>query len=471
MNILLINPSLKQQSIGHYSDRIEKTRGVYPSLGLLYIAAVLEQEGHHIELIDMDIEIDPQRKILHSLTCFKPEILCLHVMTWTFHQANEIAKLAKNTLPSISVIAGGPAITCTPETIMKYSVFDYGVIGEGEKTIIELTRIINSRNDAIKTPGIIYRINNQLLLSEQRPLIAALDTIPNPARHLVSLNRYSDVLSRERASATMISSRGCPYSCIYCDRYNRMGNKWRSFSNRRIIDEMQELKDRYGVKEIMFFDDEFIIDRLRTIELCNLILEKNLKIIWECRSRVDVVDRELLKIMKRAGCYRIRFGFESGDDNILKILKKGITVTQSLECARMVKESGIEIFGYFLFGSPEETEKTIQKTIKLVFDIEPDFAVFSKVILIPGSELFEWAVSRKVIAADYWQRFIEGKLANTAPCLSSRELPEQRIDQIIKEINTKFYLRPRFIMRKLAKVKSISQLIKQIHMAGLLLKH
>ncbi|MBU0547136.1 MAG: B12-binding domain-containing radical SAM protein [Candidatus Omnitrophica bacterium] len=471
MNILLINPSLTREQVGHYNNTIEKTRGIYPSLGLLYIAAVLEQEGHHLEVIDIDIESNPQNKIKCSLWRLKPEILCIHVMTWTFHQANKIAKLAKNTLPSICVIAGGAAITSTPEPIMEYSVFDYGVIGEGEKTIVELIQALSSKSDISKIPGIIYRENRQIFLSGQRPLIETLDSIPNPARHLVKLNHYFDMLSSERACATMITSRGCPYSCIYCDRRNRMGNKWRSFSNRRIIDEMQELKDRYDIKEIMFFDDEFITDRRRTIEFCNLILEKNLKIIWECRSRVDAVDRELLKIMKMAGCYRIRLGFESGDDAILRILKKGITVSQSLECARMVKESGMEIFGYFMFGCPEETEKTIQKTIELIFHIEPDFAVCSKTILIPGSELFEWAVSQKLISADYWERFLTGEITNTAPSLSSKELPEQRINQIIKEINKKFYLRPKFMMRKLTKIKSISQLIKQAHMASSLLSH
>ncbi len=471
MNILFINPSLKQQNIGHYNKTVEKTRGVYPSLGLLYIAAVLVQEGHHVEVIDMDTESNPQNKITYSLAHLKPEVLCIHVMTWTFHQANEIAKLAKNTLPSIYIIAGGAAITCTPEAIIKYSIFDYGVIGEGEKTIVELMRTLSSKGDTSKIPGIIYQKNNQLILGEHRALIETLDDIPNPARHLVNLNRYFDVLSRQRSSATMITSRGCPYNCIYCDRRNRMGSKWRSFSNHRIIDEMQELKEQHGIKEIMFFDDEFIIDRARTIEFCNLILKKNLNIIWECRTRVDMVDPQLLKIMKQAGCYRIRFGFESGDDTILKILKKGITVTQSLECARMVKESGIEIFGYFMFGCPKETEETIQKTIDLAFAIDPDFAVFSKMILIPGSELFDWAVSEKIICADYWERFIAGENTNTAPALSSEELPEKRVDEIIKETNRRFYLRPKFIMQKLSRIKNISQLIKQVTMARALINN
>ncbi|MDD5281225.1 MAG: radical SAM protein [Candidatus Omnitrophica bacterium] len=471
MNILLINPSLNRQRIKHYNDKIEKARGTYPSLGLLYIAAVLKQEGHHIELIDIDTEPNPQNKIILSLASFKPDVLCIHVMTWSFHQANEIAKLAKDALPSICVIAGGAAITSAPEPAMEHSVFDYGVIGEGEKTTAELLQTLNSKGDTSKIPGIIYRQGRKLFLNGKRPLIEMLDSIPNPARELVKLNRYSDVLSRERACATMVTSRGCPYNCIYCDRRNRMGNRWRSFSNRRIVDEMQELKNRYGIKEIMFFDDEFITDRLRTIEFCNLILENNLKIIWECRSRVDLIDRELLKIMKRAGCYRIRFGFESGDDIILKTLKKGITVMQSLECSRMVKEAGIEIFGYFMFGCPGETEKTIQKTIELAFVIEPDFAVFSKAILIPGSELFDWAVTQKLISADYWERFLAGEITNTAPSLSSRELPEERIDQIIKEVNKRFYLRPKFMMRKLAKIKSLPQLIKQINMAGAFLNY
>lgn len=471
MNILLINPSLSREQVGHYNAKIEKTRGIYPSLGLLYIGAALEQEGHYLEVIDFDIEPAPQEKIRHSLLRLKPEILCIHVMTWTFHQANEIAKRAKEILPSICVVAGGAAITTAAEPAMEYSVFDYGVIGEGEKTIVELVGALGLKGDTSQIPGIIYRKKQQLFLNRQRPLIETLDSLPNPARHLVKLNRYYDALSRKHISATMITSRGCPYSCIYCDRPNRMGNKWRSFSNRRIVGEMQELKYRYGIKEIIFFDDEFITDRLRTIELCNLILEKKIRIIWECRSRVDMVDRGLLKIMKKAGCYRIRFGFESGDDTILKTLKKGISVSQSLECSRAVKESGIEICGYFMFGCPGETEKTIKKTIELIFAIEPDFAVLSKTILIPGSELFDWAASEKLIPADYWESFLAGRITETAPCLSSKELPAQRVDQIIEETNRRFYLRPKFIMRKLSKIRSLPQLIKQMHMAGAFLNH
>ncbi|MDD5130543.1 MAG: radical SAM protein [Candidatus Omnitrophica bacterium] len=471
MNILLINPSLKQEQIRHYSDKVEKNRGTHPSLGLLYIAAVLEQNNHQVQVIDIDTEPNPQKKILHSLLNFKPEIVSLHVMTWTFHQANEIAKLVKNTLSSAYIIAGGAGITGSAQSAMKYSIFDYGVIGEGEETIIDLINTLAAQTDISKTAGIAYRKDNRIFLNPPRPLIEKLDSLPHPAWHLVKLNRYANVLSKERACATMVTSRGCPYNCIYCDRRNRMGNKWRCFSNQKIVGEMQELKNNFGIKEIMFFDDEFIIDRNRAMEFCRLILEKKLKISWECRSRVDVVDRQLLKMMKKAGCYRIRFGFESGDDKILRNLKKGITVKQSLECAQMVKEAGIEIFGYFMFGCPGENEETVQKTIELIFTIDPDFAVFSKTILIPGSELFEWAAAQKLIAPDYWEKFLAGEINNTAPALSSPELPEQRVDQILKEINKRFYLRPKFMLRRLSKIKNLSQFIRQVQMAEAFLKN
>lgn len=469
MKILFVNPSLAQEEVGHYDPHVEKVRGRYPSLGLLYIAAILEREGHIVEVVDIDT--GGQNKLFKILRRFNPDILGIHVMVWTFHQANKIAKLAKEIIPSIIVIAGGAAVTSLPKAVIKYSVFDYGVIGEGEETVIEFINAIQSGKDIDSIRGVVFRRQGQIAQNPKRPFLTNLDSVPFPARHLVELNRYYDVFTKKRRFATVVTSRGCPYKCIYCDRENRMGNIWRSFSNRKIIDEMKELKNRHNINEIMFFDDEFIIDRDKTIELCNMILDEGLDVIWECRTRVDVVDRNLLAIMKKAGCYRIRFGFESGDDDILRGLKKGIMVRQSLECARITKEAGIEIFGYFMMGCPGETEKTLKKTLELVFEIDPDFAIFSKTILIPGSELFNWAVSEKLIDNDYWDRFLQGEVKNTAPAISTKELHEGKVDIFIEKANRKFYLRPKFIIKRLSEIRGVLQLHRQAVMAYSLLSH
>lgn len=469
MNILLVNPSLTQEQVGHYNAKVEKVRGRYPSLGLFYIAAVLEKEGHIVELIDFDIETDPQKRLRESLIHSKPDILGIHVMTWTFHQANKIAMLAREIIPSIIVIAGGAAVTSSPLATIKHSVFDCGVIGEGEETVVDLVNAIRSGLALDGVPGIIFRKDGNIKQNAKRPFIHDLDSLPLPARHLVDLSRYCDVFTQKQRFATVVTSRGCPYRCIYCDRENRMGNTWRSFSNRRIIEEITSLKELNNIDEVMFFDDEFIVNRDKVAELCDMILAKELHLTWECRARVDLVDRKLLALMRKSGCYRIRFGFESGDDGILDRLKKGITIKQSLECARLVKEAGIEIFGYFMLGCPGETRATMEKTLNLAFEIAPDFAIFSKAILIPGSELFEWAVSENLIDKDYWDLFFQGKVKNTAPAISTKGLPESEVDMFIRRANKQFYFRPGFIARRLSKIRSFSQLQRQAVMARSLL--
>ncbi|MBN1353342.1 MAG: cobalamin-dependent protein [Candidatus Omnitrophica bacterium] len=464
MRILLVNPSIRQEKTGHYDPGIERARGSYPSLGLLYIAAVLREKGHDVRVFDMDAEREPKRKLAELIDNFEPPVIGIHVMTWTFHQADEIARFVKKKNPKTVLIAGGAAVTSMPEAFMKYSAFDFGVIGEGEETVVELADAICRNRDMRGIKGIIFRASNDIIKNPSRPFIENLDTVPAPARNLVRLERYYDVFTARSRFATVVTSRGCPYKCVYCDRTNRMGHRWRSFPNARIVEEIKELKDFYKIDEIMFFDDEFVTDPHKTMELCEMISGSGLDVVWECRARVDVVTPGLLKAMKKAGCYRIRYGFESGDDGILGVLKKDITVKQSLACAEMTKDAGIEIFGYFMLGCPSETDKTMEKTLKLALEIDPEFAVFSKVMLIPGSQLFDWAVSKKLVAPDYWDRFFAGNAGNRTPTISTKDLPEERVDAFIRMANKKFYSRPGFIMKKLSKIRGISQLTRQARM-------
>lgn len=465
MNILLINPSLLRETIGHYSRGVEKSRGVYPSLGLLYIASVLESKRHRVKVIECDVEKEPEVVIERTLKVFKPEVVGIYTMTWTFRQSCTIAEKVKALLPHIKVIAGGPNVASFPLLTVQYGDFDYAVVGEGEATVVELIEAIEQGKGVHTIEGIVFRDGGSVVQAGERPYLEDINTISFPARHLVPMDCFYDVFTREQRFATMISSRGCPFDCTYCDRKNRMGRKWRPRDPLNVIEEMGEVKRKFGIREFMFFDDEFIINRERTYEFCEQLMQKGLDIIWECRARVDMVDRELLKVMKRAGCYRIRFGFESGDNRILKVLKKGITVEQSMETARLAKEAGIEVFGYFMMGSPEETPETLKKTLHLALVLDPDYAVFSKTIMIAGSELFNWGVANGLIAHDYWEKFLRGEESDPAPCLSTKELPSMIVERAVSEANRTFYLRSRYILRQLSRIRSFRQLRSQMAMA------
>ncbi len=232
MKILLINPSLIKAEVGHYQKAVEKQRGVYPSLGLGYVGAVLEREGHQIKLVDCDVENNFAEKIEEICRNFQPEMAGFYSMTWTFGQANALAKKIRSLNSGIKIVIGGPGLTCLPHQVLKYGEFDFGVIGEGEKTIVELVKALENgdRGGLSGIAGLIYKKNGQIMENPPRPLIENLDSIPFPARHLMPMASYFDLFSREKKFATIIATRGCPFNCVFCDRKNRMGRTWRKRS-------------------------------------------------------------------------------------------------------------------------------------------------------------------------------------------------------------------------------------------------
>lgn len=462
MRILLINPSLHQATTGQYEKEVEKQRGVYPSLGLAYIAAVLEKNDHQVKIVDCDMEEENLEKTIRTIVKdFQPQMVGFYAMTWTYRQAKDLAKKIKKINRRIVTVIGGPNVSCLPQYSLEFGDFDFGVVGEGEKTIIELVDKLEGNNNLEfeKILGLIFKKGKKVIINPSRPLIENLDSIPFPARHLLPMKKYFDVFSRKKHFATILATRGCPFNCLFCDRKNRMGRGRRARSPENIVGEIKEIIANYGIREFMFFDDDLIVDKKWGLELCKKL--EPLKIIWECRNRVDLVDEQILKAMKKAGCYRIRFGFESGDDRILLVLKKGITVKQSLKCAKICKKIGMEIFGYFMMGSPTETPETIKKTIDLALKIDPSFAIFSKTIFIPGSELFDYGVTTGQIDKDYWKRFLQGRETNGAPSSSTKELPEKLVNYFLKKADRKFYFRISFILKKLFSIKSLPHLIRQ----------
>lgn len=473
MKILLINPSLREADIGHYSKIIEKQRGIYPPLGLAYVASSLEENGHKTKIIDCDTDIKLLKNIGEIYRKYDPDLVGIYHMTWTFGQAKWIAQKIREINTDAKIVVGGPNVSSFPKLTLKYADFDYAVKGEGEITTNELVDAIERGDKGLgKIRGLVFKENNanRIVENPDRPLISDIDAIPFPAWHLLSINKYFDVFTREKKFATIITSRGCPFNCTFCDKKNRMGRKWRARSPENVLNEIELLNTKHKIREFMFFDDIFTVNKKRVLELCKGIKERKLDIIWECRARVDQVDRELLAKMREAGCYRIRYGMESGDDEILRMMKKGITVSQIRDCAKITKEAGIENFAYFMMGSPQETPETLEKTLNLALEIDPDFVSFSKTILIPGCEMFDWAANNGGIAPNHWELFLYGEETDSAPALSTNVLPEEFVDNYISYANKKFYLRPRYIFRRLCTIKSPMQLYRQFLIAlGILL--
>jgi radical SAM superfamily enzyme YgiQ (UPF0313 family) len=459
MKILLVCPRHGEATTT--LSRILKNK--IPPLGLLCIGAALKKRGHKVKLIDAEAENLNLDKLAKLTKNYQPQIIGISATTPTFKKAREAARYLKKNLPKVPIIFGGSHLASFPKISLEFKEIDYGVIGEGEITICELIEAIEKNKDLNQVKGIVFRRNEKIIQTEPREMVHNLDKLSTPAWHLINLKKYRDVMSKRKQFATMMSSRGCPYNCMWCDPEGRFGKIFRSRSAENILKEIELLHNKYKVKEILFYDDTFSVNRQRIIDLCNNLIAKNWDLIWECRTRVNLVDEELIKLMAQAGCYRIRFGIESGNDDVLKFVRKGITKEQARKTISWCKKYGIETFTYFMLGLPIETEETMKETINFALELDPDYTTFSPTLVFNrGNDLFKWAAKNGYIAKDYWERFVRGENLNLYPLLETDELKKETVHKYSKMAYKNFYFRPKYILKSLKKCKDLSELKKYI---------
>jgi anaerobic magnesium-protoporphyrin IX monomethyl ester cyclase len=458
--ILLISPPLTPEEI--YSD-YGIASAVLPPLGLCYIAAVLEKENHEVKIIDGVAEKINSKELIEKIKEFNPNIVGITAMTVGFNRAVETAKKIKEFNKEIIVLLGGPHISSIPKKVFEeQECFDIGVVGEGEYTAVELIKILEKTNfikykKKIKNvKGLVYKDDKGFIVQTQkREPIENLDELPMPARHLLPNIKLYNVLlmNQEPNFASIIPSRGCPFQCIYCDQ-NVFGRKWRSFSPEYIIKEIEELVNKYGVKTVQIHDDLFTLKRERVARFCQLLKEKNIKIRWNLPSRVNLIDEELAKLMKESGCEIIFFGIESGDQDILNKIKKGITLEEARIGVNIVKNAGISPHGSFMIGLPFDTKETIEKTINFAKSLPLDIVSFHIATPYPNTEFEKIARDYGTIhITDYSQyRGHPSEVVFTTKGLSGEYLLKKQ-----KEAYRRFYLRPRIVFDKIKNLNSLNQ--------------
>ncbi len=368
----------------------------YPPLGLGYIAAVLERDGHELKILDFGL--DPQVPLedkVRQVMAFDPQLVGITAMTSLYHSVLETATLLKAYLGR-PIIVGGPHATVFPERVLAQSpVVDYVVRGEGEETMLELVRVLDKGDRDLSTVrGLTYRVRNQVVSNPDRGLIRDLDALPFPARHLFDLSRYTLCTPNGEPMATILSSRGCPYNCSYCFK-GTVGRTYRQRSPDSIINEMQEVITRYGINSFYFIDDLFTIDAKRLAQITDRIVAEKMDVRWQCLGRVDRVDPESLRRMYAAGCRRIHYGIESGNQEILNRIGKDTTIEQVRQAVRWAQEAGIQTKGYFMLGLPGDTEETMQQTVDFAASLDLDETMFSLTTPFPGTRLWDELVKKK----------------------------------------------------------------------------
>ncbi len=391
--IILINPRLRAWS-----------PSVLVPLGLTYIAAVLELDGNNVSIIDMNAEKVSGKRLKEIIkNC---DVVGITGMVTEFQQVLKLSTFAREANSHSKIILGGPLATTFPRELLQLSPADFAVIGEGERTILELASAIKNSSNVTEIRGIGYKDSGKVIINECTDQIADIDTIPPPARHLLNMNHYvqnqfhdfdSNIKhSVKIKSSTMITSRGCPYNCTFC--YKEMwGNKWRARSPENIFEEMNNLHKTYGINGFIFNDDTFVMNPKRVFDFCDLLIAQGTKFIWLCNGRVNLMTKELCKAMYNAGCREIAYGIESGNQQMLDALKKNITIEQIRDAVKWTKDAGIRANGYFMIGLPGETKESIRQTIDFAEKLDLDFYGFSIATPLLGTELYQLASEKGLI--------------------------------------------------------------------------
>jgi len=440
-------------------------------MGLVMIAAVLEREGYEVAVVDANALKLRLEDLVSYVT--DADIVGLTAMTPTIGIAISIAEHLKKTNPNLTIILGGAHATLLPnETLASAPEIDIVVRGEGEETIIRLLRALEFEQPLGEIPGISYRANGAMVGSSTASTYVNLDSLPFLAYHLLPQREYRPHPPHGRALpfAAIITSRGCPYHCSYCSK-PVFGNKFRAQSPKRVIDEIAYYRDRFGIKELAFYDDVFTIDKERAYAIADGMLRRGLKIHWTSETRVNLVDRRLLSHMKQAGCYAIAYGIETASPEILDILNKGITIDEIEEAVRISREVGLQTIGYFMIGSPGETPETVSETIEYAKRLRLDFAQFAITTPFPGTELYNLYLKDKANVIP-WENFSYGGAGSEiTPVFENSELSRDALQHWIRKAYKSFYLRRSYIWQRMQQVNSIGDLRVNIKGFAMLLEN
>ena len=459
MKIAFINPPV---ALDDEFGNLKRVRNIIPSLGIGYLAAVARNNSFSVKIYDCPVEQVTYSELLNKLRVQNPDIISYSATTLSIGRAIYSAKMVKENFPWSVLMIGGPHVTALPRETMHNGVFDIAVIGEGEVTFLELIKALRDvSNDTSKLDfetidGIIYRKGNEFFVTKPREFIKDLSLLPLPARDLYPpLSSYHPTPAsfRKLPLGHLLTSRGCPYLCIFCDR-KIFGTKYRKNSPERVAEEIEELIKKYGAKEIKFYDDIFILDKNRVFKIFELIRKKNLKFPWTCHSRIDNLDRKLLREMRKMGCWQILFGMESGDQENLKFLGKNFTLDKVRDTVNIVKREGFSIRADFMVGFPGETKNSLRKTAEFAKSLNVDVAHFNVFTPFPGTELYQIALQEGNILHKDYNSYRMHSAKETHLAYMPEDFTEDELKKMIVDAYKDFYLRPKYILKQALSIRS-----------------
>lgn len=469
MKVLLINPPAFNELMGNNPPIIESERGYNPPLGLLLLAGYLMEHNTNHEVIAIDAQVEelsyPQLE--QRIRSLDFDIVGITAMTFTMLDVKKTIDIVKKVNPGCKVVLGGPHVNIYPAETIDIEGVDFLALGEGEIRFSELLDNINNIDKLKEIKGLMFRDSKDQMTFTGPPDILpeqVLDTLPFPARHLTPYKKYSSLLAKRTPITTMITSRGCPFNCSFCNRPH-LGKKFRALSPQRVVQEFEECL-KLGIHEFLIYDDTFTIQKERVKEICRLVIQKKLDIGFDIRARVDTLDHEMLALLKKAGCRGIHYGIEAGTQKILKVLQKGIDLPKAKEVFDLTKKNKMQTLAYFMIGAPTETLEDIQQTFKIATWLNPDFIHLTILTPFPGTPIYREGLDKGIIKKDYWREFARNLHKDFQPPHWEENFTRQALEHLIIKGYKQFYTRPSYILKRLFSIRSLGE-FKRKAAAGL----
>jgi radical SAM superfamily enzyme YgiQ (UPF0313 family) len=436
MKITLVNPP--------YPPSVHSHPPFIP-LGIAYLGAVAEKEGHEVTVIDCQAEKLTYEAFRNRIEQTPSDVIGATATTLLYKSAMQLITIAKQVHPHAVTMLGGSHGTFWDENALNdYPSLDIVVRREGETTFIELLNKLQTKTSFNNVLGITFRNKEGKIVSNpDRPFLEDLDALPFPAHHLLPL----DALKRMgKVLFPLITSRGCVYWCDFCSTVRMFGRGYRMRSPKNVVDEMEMIHNKYGVNQVTFYDDAFTVNRERVMKICEELHARKLDLIWDCGTRVDMVDRELLKTMHDAGCIAVWLGVESGSEAILDAMNKRIKLDQTRLAYKTAHEVGLMTIANAVLGFPGETEQTARETINFIKELNPDDVGFYVATPYPGTPMYEQ------VKKNGWLRVTDFDKYDTAgPTFETPWLSMKKLADIRYRAYQEFYLRPRYVLKMMSR--------------------
>ncbi len=422
MNILLVNPPSRA---GYYRVGIK-----LPPLGLAYLAAVLQEHGHGVKIVDLAVEDIDWRTYPYQ----EFDLVGLSVDTLRYPAALEIARVVKE--KGSRVVLGGPHVSFFYQEPLESGLADWVVRNEGEYSLLDLVEHLERGQPLEEVKGLVYLSNGNLVVNPPAPFVEDLDSLPFPARDLLPLDLYTHKLEK-RYVATLISSRGCPFDCEFCSSSRFSGLRWRARSPENILEELDLLYNKYGYRAVMFFDDNFTLDPYRVDRLCQKLLKKGWDLVWFALSRVDTVVRnaKLVELMAKTGLRMLFLGFESAAQETLDEYGKKLKVEEAFKAMDILRRNKVKVMGSFIIGALDEKKEMIKRTIRLAKKLNPYHVQFTILTPYPGTRLYEKVKDR--LLTTNW-----GDFSGLAPVIRLDNLSPGELKSLFRRAYFSFYFRP-----------------------------